>query len=86
MGKQQEMVVVMPIDILKHIVEIYEPTAVVQAHDGDSVLCIDARKSLFRLGTVLEGAIEMYNAVYTSFRIIWVAKSKYHIRLEHIVL
>lgn len=71
-------------DIFRHITELYCPTAVVQVFGN--VLQIDAAVSLYRLGTVLEGAVEMHNAIYSTYRIVWIAKSKNHIRLELIIL
>ena len=71
-------------DVIRHITELYCPTAVVQVFGN--MLQIDAAVSLYRLGTVLEGAVEMHNAIYSAYRIVWIAKSKNYIRLELITL
>ena len=74
----------MPINALTEIVNLFAPDADMRAAEHQVI--ITCPKSLYRLGTVLEGAIEMYNAIYQTERLIWRTKSKYSIVLEHIVL
>ena len=49
-------------------------------------LTIRSERSLFRLKTYLDGAVDMYNLTYTTYRIIWLKVSRNKLLLEEIAV
>lgn len=53
---------------------------------NDKVLELHSDKSLFRLKTYLEGAVEMYNQTFLTRRIVWLKVTRNKLILEEIAV
>lgn len=69
-------------EVLERLVRKYQPDAAVEY--WDTQLVITCKRSLFKLHTLLQGAIDMYNAVYCSSRIIVLHTSKNRLEYEYV--